>query len=94
MTTREKCQELYNKIAKAFENQSGGDYNDTMYYQMLGASEEMQEAETYDLRLQLQDNTFYDWEHTYKQLSKCWKYVEHCKKIDDLQQNMPNEVYC
>tara|TARA_Y100001972_G_C7575129_1_gene288623 strand:+ start:322 stop:573 length:252 start_codon:yes stop_codon:yes gene_type:complete len=83
MTTREKCQELYSKIAKAFENQSGGDYNDTMYYQLLGASEEMQEAEIDD-----------DWEYTYKTLSDCWKYVEHCKKIDDLQQSMPNEVYC
>ena len=83
MTTREKCQELYSKIAKAFENQSGGDYNDTIFYQMLGASEEMQEAEI--------DG---DWEYTYKTLSECWKYVEHCKKIDDLQQSMPNEVYC
>ena len=83
MTTREKCQELYNKIAKAFENQSGGDYNDTIFYQMLGASEEIQEAEI--------DG---DWEYTYKQLSECWKYVEHCKKIDDLQQSMPNEIYC
>ena len=83
MTTREKCQELYSKIAKACENQSGGDYNDTMYYQLLGASEDMQEAEI--------DG---DWEHTYKTLSDCWKYVKHCKKIDDLQQNMPNEVYC
>ena len=81
--TREKCQELYSKIAKAFENQSGGDYNDTMYCQWLGASEEMQEAEI--------DG---DWEYTYKTLSECWKYVEHCKKIDDLQQSMPNEVYC
>ena len=83
MTTREKCQELYSKIAKAFENQSGGDYNDTMYYQLLGASEDMQEAEI--------DG---DWENTYKTLSDCWKYVEHCKKIDDLQESMPNEVYC
>jgi hypothetical protein len=81
--TREKCQEVYDKIADAFHNQSGGDYNDTMYYQLLGASEEMQEAEV--------DK---DWEYTYKTLSECWKYVEHCKKIDDLQQNMPNEIYC
>ena len=80
---KEKCQELYNKIADAFHNQSGGDYNDTMYYQLLGADEEMFGAE--------QDG---NWEYTYKQLSDCWKYVEHCKKIDDLQQNMPNEIYC
>ena len=32
--TREKCQEVYDKIADAFTNQSGGDYNDTMYYPM------------------------------------------------------------
>ncbi len=81
--TREKCQEVYDKIADAFHNQSGGDYNDTMYCQWLGASEEMQEAEI--------DG---DWEYTYKTLSECWKYVEHCKKIDDLQQSMPNEIYC
>ena len=81
--TREKCQEVYDKIADAFHNQSGGDYNDTMYYQLLGASEEMQEAEI--------DG---DWEYTYKTLSECWNYVEHCKKIDDLQQNMPKEIYC
>ena len=81
--TREKCQEVYDKIADAFHNQSGGDYNDTMYYQWLGASEEMQEAGIEG-----------DWEYTYKTLSECWKYVEHCKKIDDLQQNMPEEIYC
>ena len=81
--TREKCQEVYDKIADAFHNQSGGDYNDTMYYQWLGASEEMQEAEI--------DG---DWEYRYKTLSECWKYVEHCKKIDDLQQSMPKEIYC
>ena len=83
MKTKEKCLKLYDKIADAFHSQSGGDYNDTMYYQMLGASEEIQEAEVYG-----------DWKHAYKNLSDCWKYVEHCKKIDDLQENMPNEVYC
>lgn len=80
------CEELYNKIADAFHNQSGGDYNDTMYYQWLGAREEMQEAQI--------DNDIEAWEYAYKNLSDCWKYVEHCKKIDDLQQNMPDEIYC
>tara|TARA_R100000734_G_C3317888_1_gene111429 strand:- start:3317 stop:3598 length:282 start_codon:yes stop_codon:yes gene_type:complete len=81
-----RCEELYNKIADAFHNQSGGDYNDTMYYQWLGASEEMEEAQI--------DNDIESWQYAYKTLSECWKYVEYCKKIDDLQQNMPDEIYC
>lgn len=81
-----RCEELYNKIADAFSNQSGGYYNDTMYYQWIGASEEMEDART--------DDDLESWQYTYKTLLECWKYVEHCKKIDDLQQNMPDEVFC
>ncbi len=79
---KNECQKLYNKIADAFQKQSGGDYNDTLYYQWLGALEEMNEAD-YDG----------DWEYAHKNLSKCWKYAEHCLKIDKLQQEMPNQVY-
>ena len=60
-----RCEELYNKIADAFHNQSG-DYNDTMYYQWLGAAEEMEEAHT--------DNDIEAWQYAYKTLSECWKY--------------------
>ena len=81
--SKKECIKLYNKISDAFNNQSGGDYNDTMYYQWIGASEEMQEAEEDD-----------DWGGILPTLTACWKYVEHCKKIDDLQQNMPDEIYC
>ena len=81
--TKRKCQELYNKIFDAFENQSGGEYNDTIYYHLLGASEDMNEAEFDD-----------DWEGILPTLTDCWQYVKTCKKIDDLQSNMPNEVYC
>jgi len=35
--TIEECMQLYKKICDAFNSQSGGDYNDTMYYQMKGA---------------------------------------------------------
>ena len=68
-----RCEELYNKIADAFQNQSGGDYNDTMYYQWLGASEEMQEAQT--------DNDIEAWEYAYKNLSDCWKYVSIARRL-------------
>lgn len=81
-----RCEKLYRKIADAFHNQSGGQYNDTMYYQWLGANEEMKEAQI--------QNHIESWEYAYKNLSDCWKYVEHCKKIDDLQENMPDEIYC
>ena len=81
--TKNECQKLYNKIADAFQKQSGGYYNDTMYYQWLGALEEMNEADYGG-----------DWEYAHKNLSECWKYVEYCLKIDKLQQEMPNQVYC
>tara|TARA_R100001015_G_C4634438_1_gene200941 strand:+ start:4220 stop:4501 length:282 start_codon:yes stop_codon:yes gene_type:complete len=81
-----RCEKLFDKIADAFKSQSGGQYNDTMYYQWLGASEELLEAQT--------ENTIDAFEYAYKNLSKCWEYVEYCKKIDDLQQNMPDEIYC
>ena len=80
---KKKCYELYNKIYDAFSNQSGGDYNDTMYYQWIGASQDIQEAEDDD-----------DWDGLLPTLIDCWKYVEHCKKIDDMQENMPDEIYC
>jgi len=82
---RKKCQILHDKIVTAFGEQSGGDYNDTMYYQALGAKEEMDEAE--------EDGTPADWMYAYVHLTKCWKYVEHCAKIDKLQNEMPDEVY-
>ena len=53
---------------------------------MLGASEEMKEAQI--------ENDIESWEYAYRNLSACWKYVEHCKKIDDLQENMPDAIYC
>ena len=82
MSKELECQKLHDKIADAFANQSGGTYNDTMYYQWLGATEEMDEAEVSD-----------DWEYALKNLTDCWKYVEHCAKIDKLESNMPNEIY-
>tara|TARA_R110000803_G_scaffold209817_1_gene280121 strand:- start:256 stop:510 length:255 start_codon:yes stop_codon:yes gene_type:complete len=81
--TEKKCQVLYDKIHDAFQNQSGGDYNDTMYYQMLGASDEMYEAK--------EDN---DWDYTLKILTKCWIYQEYCARLDQMQENMPDEIYC
>ncbi len=81
-TTKQKCQDLYDKIYDAFENQSGGDYNDTMYWQWQGASEDMFEAD--------EDG---EWAYALKNLTQCWKYVEVCKKIDDLQSNMPDAIY-
>ena len=81
--SRKKCIALYEKINDSFDNQSGGDYNDTMYYQWLGASQDIQEAEEDE-----------NWEGILPNLTKCWEYVEHCKKIDDLQQSIPNEIYC
>jgi len=80
--SKKECIKLYNKISDAFNNQSGGDYNDTMYYQWLGASEDMREAEEDD-----------DWDGLLPTLTACWNYVECCKKIDDMQENMPDEVY-
>jgi hypothetical protein len=81
--SREECIKLYEKISDAFHNQSGGDYNDTMYCQVLGAIEEMDEAEIND-----------DFDNALPNLTACWKYVKHCKKIDDMQENMPSEIYC
>ena len=84
---RTKCQILHDKIVTAFGEQSGGDYNDTMYYQALGAKEEMDEAEA-------ECGDADDWAYALKNLTKCWKYVEHCAKIDKMQNDMPDEVYC
>ena len=83
LSEKKTCMILYSKIADAFHDQSGGDYNDTMYWQWQGAYEEVCEAE--------EDN---DWSTAISNLSKCWAYVKHCKKIDDLKSNMPPEVYC
>ena len=86
MSNKNKCIKLYDKIVTAFHNQSGGEWNDTMYYQWLGASQDMQEAEE---EFALDD----DWDGLLPTLTACWKYVECCKKIDDLQENMPDEIY-
>tara|TARA_R110000765_G_scaffold61784_1_gene119633 strand:+ start:561 stop:815 length:255 start_codon:yes stop_codon:yes gene_type:complete len=82
-TTKQKCQDLYDKIYDAFENQSGGEYNDTMYVQWLGASQDMFEAD--------EDG---DWDYALNNLKECWNYVKVCKKIDYLQTNMPDAIYC
>jgi|TARA_R100001377_G_scaffold49403_1_gene28643 hypothetical protein len=82
MTDRKKCEELHDKIVTAFGEQSGGEYNDTMYYQALGAKEEMDEAEADD-----------DWVYALKNLTECWKYVKHLAKIDEMQNNIPSEIY-
>ena len=81
--SKKECIKLYDKISDAFHNQSGGDYNDTMYYQWTGASQDIQEAEEDD-----------DWDGLLPTLTACWKYVAWCKMIDDLQGNMPDEIYC
>ena len=81
--SKAKCIKLYDKIVIAFNEQSGGEYNDTMYSQALGAREEMDEAEADD-----------DWDYALKNLTDCWKYVKHLATIDKMQNNMPNEIYC
>ena len=86
MTDRTKCIRLYDKIVTAFHNQSGGEWNDTMYYQSLGAREEMDEADDGD--------TDSDWDYALKNLTKCWIYQEHCAKLDKMSENMPDAVYC
>lgn len=83
MTDRTKCIRLYDKIVTAFHNQSGGKWNDTMYYQSLGANEEMDEAEA--------DG---NWEYALKNLTKCWVYQKHCALLDEMSENMPESVYC
>jgi len=86
MSNKDKCYKLYNKIVTAFHNQSGGEWNDTMYYQSLGAREEMDEASV--------DGTEEDWEYALKNLTKCWIYQNHCGKLDHMSENMPDSVYC
>ena len=81
--TMEKCMQLYENICDAFHNQSGGDYNDTMYYQMKGAEMDVEEGE---------------WEDILPNLKQCWEFVKVCLKRDKLMQrpdwdNMPNEIY-
>lgn len=81
--SKAKCIKLYDKIVTAFNEQSGGEYNDTMYHQVLGAREEMDEANEDD-----------DWVYALKNLTECWIYVKHCATIDKMQNNMPNGIYC
>ena len=57
-----------------------------MYYQSLGAREEMDEADDGD--------TDSDWDYALKNLTKCWIYQEHCAKLDKMSENMPDAVYC
>lgn len=85
MNNKDRSYLLHDLIVNAFQEQSGGDYNDTMYYQAMGAVEEIAEAED--------DNTDEDWAYCKKTLTECWKYVKHCAKIDKMQNEMPNEIY-
>lgn len=75
--------QLYKKICDAFNSQSGGDYNDTMYYQMKGAEMDIEEGQ---------------WEDVLPNLRQCWKFVNVCLQRDRKMQspdwdNMPNEIY-
>lgn len=81
--TIEECMQLYFNICDAFNSQSGGDYNDTMYYQMKGAEMDVEEGQ---------------WEDILPNLRQCWEFVKVCLKRDKLMQkpdwdNMPNEIY-
>ena len=85
--TKNECQKLYNKIADAFQKQSGGFFNDTLYYQWLGAMEEMNEAD-YDG----------DWEYAHKNLSECLEYSKEClsrdrRNINSFEDMKNNEIY-
>jgi hypothetical protein len=86
MSNKNKCIKLYDKIVNAFNNQSGGEWNDTMYYQALGAKDEIQEAKY--------NGESEDWDYALKNLTKCWKYQEHCAKLDHMSENMPDAIYC
>tara|TARA_R110002051_G_scaffold180272_1_gene249863 strand:- start:414 stop:674 length:261 start_codon:yes stop_codon:yes gene_type:complete len=86
MSNKTKCIKLYDKIVNAFNNQSGGEWNDTMYYQALGAKDEIHEAEY--------NGESEDWDYALKNLTKCWIYQEHCAKLDKMSENMPDAVYC
>ena len=81
--SKKKCIALYEKINDAFDNQSGGDYHDTMYWQLQGAIQDINEVES-DV----------EWSNILPNLESCWKYVNHCKKIDDLQKSIPDAIYC
>ena len=87
MSNKNKCIKLYDKIVTAFHNQSGGEWNDTMYYQALGAKEEIDEAD-YDSHPSSKC-----WDYVLKNLTKCWIYQEHCAKLDKMAENMPDAVY-
>lgn len=81
--TIEECMKLYWKICDAFQSQSGGDYNDTMYYQMKGAEMDVEEGQ---------------WEDILPNLRQCWKFVKVCLQRDKKMQkpdwdNMPDEIY-
>ncbi len=81
--TIEECMQLYKKICDAFNSQSGGDYNDTMYYQMKGAEMDIEEGQ---------------WEDILPNLKQCWEFVKVCLQRDKKMQrpdwdNMPDEIY-
>lgn len=81
-----KCRVLCDKIQIAFEEQSGGQWNDTMAYQAEGAREEINEARA-------DGGTNEDWDYALNNLTKCWKYQSHCAKLDKMSTNLPEAVY-
>ena len=81
--TKDKCQKLYNKIADAFHKQSGGFFNDTLYYQWLGAKDEMNEAEWEG-----------DWEYAHQNLSECLEYSKECLSRDRRNKKFESSFLC
>lgn len=87
LTPKAHCKKLYKRIADAYHGQDGGVFNDSMYYEWLGASQSLHEIEEED-----------DWIYLLKEFKQSWTFMKYCKRRDakglGWSDDAPANVYC
>ena len=80
---RKKINKMHQEMWDIYNELGGYDYNDEMLTQLSGVDEETAEAE--------EDN---DWEYCYKNVEATYKWFKQVKKIRQLQESLPEVIYC
>ena len=80
---RKKINKMHQEMWDIYNELGGYDYNDEMLTQLSGVDEEIAEAE--------EDS---DWEYCYKNVEATYKWFKQVKKIRQLQESLPEVIYC
>tara|TARA_Y100000114_G_scaffold112589_1_gene106391 strand:+ start:784 stop:1029 length:246 start_codon:yes stop_codon:yes gene_type:complete len=80
---QKKISKMQDEMWQIYNEWGGYDYNDEMLIQLSGIDEDIAEAKY--------DN---EWEYCYENVEATYKWFKQVKKIRQLQESIPDVIYC